>query len=287
MAHHQVRACVDGHFAHFLLVAVGGIVLLGAPVEADDHQGILRLRLCHIQGHLGKQGIIHVKGLIAQHGNLHTLDRKNANVLRVGPHDPGIGEMLLGFQIHLFPMVHDVVIFQRHSFDAIVREHGYILRRRAEEKRIFLFIIGNVSGVGQRAFKVDQRHIVFQENIPDIAHGKVDVAALFFQLVLKDFIALTAVIADGHISREGSRNGAYAAGLIHQLNGFLTFGCRLLHRLQACNDFGTVPAHQVHQGQFLLFLRPGSRQQQAQRQQYSKYLSHGFPPFFSFGASLE
>lgn len=104
-------------------------------------------------------------------------------------------------------VIHDVVIFQTDGLHARRGQHLHIFRRRGERVGVFC----RAFGVGQRAFKVDECHVVSLEDAFDVGKRKIQTQLFLCELFIEDALAaLACVAADGYIACRGNRdnNGA-------------------------------------------------------------------------------
>ena len=172
-------------------------------------------------------------------------------------------------------MVHDVIVLQGSGLNAVVREHGDIAGRSAEQKVVVFFVGGDIGGVGQGPLKVDNRQIVRQQDVPDVLHGEVDIPVVLFQLIVEDVGLLPAIPADGEIAGggQGDQDGA-----VMLLIGGLELLLRGLRWLGGDNngvrhDIGIGILQDVKEQQLVL-LRQGRAGTQQKNQDQGEQLLH-------------
>ena len=135
--------------------------------------------------------------------------------------------MLLGFLINLFPVIHDMIVFQGNGLNSVILQDGDVGRRSAEEKLVIPLIGRDIGGIREGSFKIHQRHIVVREDIPHVLHDEIDVSALGLQLILEDVFPFPGVSADGKVPRAGDGQDGRAV----RIQNFLLFRYDLLDDL--------------------------------------------------------
>ena len=202
----QIRARVDGCASERNLTLIGDVVLFLAPMIGNDNDAASRIaKRLDIAFDGGVDiFIIAVEGLVGEHADF------NARIRRIGRraevtavNNARVRKGLAGIPIAGFAVIHDVIIFQRNGFHAGRGQNLNVFGRRGKG----IGVLGCAFGVGQRAFKVNERQIVRFKDAADIGEWEIQPQLFFGELLIKDALAaLSRIAADGHVAGCGERD---------------------------------------------------------------------------------